>query len=233
MKPKNWKDNDDLIFEGLFDSIYRFWLQNSLDLLHIAFLHDTWPSKFIDLGFSLSVISFLQKALDQLEERYSGATVWNILQLETVGNIATMILEAEVMHYSYKFIKYSKKRMRDETDGTENSNEREDTPCPIPSVIVSNSIASGHEDGADVGGGNSMEDERGCGWDPGEDGGNGGMGGDGVEGEDGGNEEMGRDGEDGGKKSNNETGGERESDNDDEKTPDTQKDLRFSRRPID
>jgi hypothetical protein len=83
VKPKNWKDNDDLIFEGLFDSIYRFWLQNSLDVLHIAFLHDTWSSKFIDLGFSLGVISFLQKALDQLEERYSSATVWDILQLET------------------------------------------------------------------------------------------------------------------------------------------------------
>lgn len=59
VKPKNWKDIDDLIFEGLFDNIYRFWHQNSLDVLHVTFLQDTWSSKFIHLGFSLGVISFL------------------------------------------------------------------------------------------------------------------------------------------------------------------------------
>src|SRR5277367_3300657 len=87
IQPKDWHGSEDLIFGGLVDSVRRFWLQSCLHILHAPFLHDTWSSKFIDLGFSLHIISLLQKALDQLEERYSSTVVWNILQVESVGNV--------------------------------------------------------------------------------------------------------------------------------------------------
>jgi hypothetical protein len=229
VRPKDWKGNDDLLFDGLFDSVYSLWLQNSRDVLHLAFRHDSWSSKFIDLGFSLSVISLIQKVLDELEACYSSAMVWNVLQLETVGTVATLVLWAEVMHHSHKFIEYGKTKDADgdKIDEVESSNGREDTPCPIQTM--SNTISSGNDD-ADLGGGEPVEDEKGCGGGPGEDDGNRGTEGYGGEGKDGGNGGAGGDGgegEDGGKSNED---GEGESDSDDDDASDTTKRFVFLRK---
>src|SRR5436189_314021 len=97
IRPKNWNQSEDLIFDGLVDGTYRFWFQNCRHILGIPFLHDSWSSNFIDLGFSLNIVSLLQQALRRLEDRYSSSVVWDVMQLETVGRMAVMILEAEVI----------------------------------------------------------------------------------------------------------------------------------------
>jgi len=89
----------------------------------------------IDLGFGLNLISLLQEALDRLKERYSSPVVWDVLKVETAANMATTILNVEVMHHSYESTKYRKTKDEDETDTTESLDEQEDTPCPTPPVI--------------------------------------------------------------------------------------------------
>src|SRR5436190_7667534 len=83
------------------------------------------------------------------------------MQLETVGRMAVMILEAEVMHHSYKIIRYRKKKDEDEDEtGTgESSDERDDTPCPTQPVIISTNLHTGEGSGGDVGPNESIEEE--------------------------------------------------------------------------
>ena len=209
--PENWHQSDDLVFDGLVDSIYRCWLQNCRHLLYVPFRRDTWSSNFFDLGFGINIITLLKKTLDQLEERYSSVVVWDVLQVETVANIATMILNVEVMHYSDKSMEYrkTKEEDEDETDTTESSDEREDTPCPIRPPIMSTNFNTGEGGGGDVGAGESMEEEVECGEENGADGGNRGDEGD----------RMGGSGDD--TEKSKEQDGSRNRKSDDDKTADT------------
>src|SRR5271169_1691059 len=132
INPPKMNSNDDSVFDGLYESISRTWADHYDNILKAPFRLETWKSNFETLGVSKGVITMIQIRIDELELEYTSSLVWKFFEMESTGNLASMVLEIEVQEFSY-----TKMRLRgnvtDEEDDEETDEEREDTPCPIGS----------------------------------------------------------------------------------------------------
>jgi hypothetical protein len=124
--------NDDSVFDGLYESISRTWADHYDNILKAPFRLETWKSNFETLGVSKGVITMIQIRIDELELEYTSSLVWKIFEMESTGNLASMVLDIELQEFSY-----ARMRLRgndtDEENDEETDEEREDTPCPTGS----------------------------------------------------------------------------------------------------
>jgi hypothetical protein len=126
IRPPHWTFVAEHDPELLPIKIHECWTTHSKDSLYRRFQPDSWVTHFKVLGFDQEIIELIRKALQYLEDKFSTTTLWRILGIETVENIALPILEAEAEYFRSALWRW-KISNSGQLDHTANGEDTEDT----------------------------------------------------------------------------------------------------------
>ena len=100
VRPIGWEMEEDELWDDLFDSISQEWRANSEPIMEKPFSFDSWVEDFVSLGFYSLALSAFEKISRKLFEEFGHEIIYGIMENETVGVIAELLLLGEVEHYS-------------------------------------------------------------------------------------------------------------------------------------
>jgi hypothetical protein len=139
----------DDIFEGLVENVSRAWNEHNLSTLASPFRQDSWRTDFSTLGIELEVQELFESRLNYLQYTFGAELVWDVLQTETVGVFAMIVLETEVEHFSSRQVFYNRNKIN--FDSEEDSDfSREGTPSP--SILRRGPYTPAETSNPDIGG---------------------------------------------------------------------------------
>jgi hypothetical protein len=98
--PANWKIEDGELWDDLYDSIRQAWEKHNKNIVEKPFSFETWEDDFISLGFHSYVLTEFQRLLDRQYNDLGRDVVQLIMGYEKVGDIAELLLQGELDHYS-------------------------------------------------------------------------------------------------------------------------------------
>ena len=98
--PANWEIEEGELGDDLDDSIRQAWGKNNKDIVEKPFSFETWTDDFISLGFHSLVLTGFQRVLNRLCDYFGQDIIQLIMSYERVGDIAELLLQGEVDHYS-------------------------------------------------------------------------------------------------------------------------------------
>jgi hypothetical protein len=100
IKPRNFEIEEGELWDDLFDIIVQAWKRDNKVIFQKPFDIDTWTDDFILLGFSSSALSAFHTILQKEYTSFGHEVVNMILEYETVGDIASLMVWGDVMEYS-------------------------------------------------------------------------------------------------------------------------------------
>lgn len=100
IKPRNLEVEDGDLWDDLFDIIVQTWENDNKEIFQKSFDITAWNDDFIQLGFSSSALSAFHGILQTGYTVFGHEVVDMILEYETVGDIALLMVWGDVMDYS-------------------------------------------------------------------------------------------------------------------------------------
>lgn len=98
IKPPNFSIQEGELWDDLFD--VQVWQSENKATFEKSVDIETWTDDFIILGFSSNALSAFHTIIQRAYISFGPELVNMILQYETVGNIASLMVWGDVMEYS-------------------------------------------------------------------------------------------------------------------------------------
>jgi hypothetical protein len=100
IKPRNFEIEEGELWDDLFDIIVQAWKRDNKVIFQKPFDIHTWTDDFILLGFCSGALSAFHTILQKEYTSFGHEVVNMILEYETVGDIASLMVWGDVMEYS-------------------------------------------------------------------------------------------------------------------------------------
>ena len=128
--PPNWEYGGELWYD-LHDVITQEWEASHRELVRKRFSVESWTEDFITLGFHSTVLFGVASVFRVLYEKFGVGIVDLILNYESVGDIAGLVLCDEVDYFSTQAAKKEEKQ-GDEGGATQPELESQIQAVPMP-----------------------------------------------------------------------------------------------------